>query len=134
MIRTQFLRIACFGLACVLAASVLVPTVGCTTRRPGVTVTDGYLKRYTEFSVDEVARGVESAYRDFGVIPTKQFARSFSHGDGFEFTAINHQNTRFLVRIKPSSTGATEVGVKVTPGENEGAALQLMERVIAYAG
>lgn len=113
---------------------MVVPSAGCTTRRPGVTVTDGYLKRYTEFSVDQVAAGVEAAYRDFGVIPTKQFTRTFPNGEGYEFTAINHQNTRFLVRIKPSTTGATEVGVKVTPGESEGAALQLMERVIAYAG
>ena len=113
----------------VLALAALMMMPGCKAKRPGVTVLHGYHLRYTSYSLSQIADATEQVFDEQGVLPSKQALEDQTIG----FTASNAQGVQWHIKIRPES-GATRLAVRVEPGHDEGASLQMIDEIIAKAG
>jgi len=102
---------------------------GCTTKRPGVTITNGYFLRYTSHAPAHVAAAADAVFADWGLAKTKD-QRS---GSKAELIGLNHQGTKWHIKVRPEDT-ATRLAVRVEPGHSEGASLRMIDAIMTKLG
>lgn len=117
-----------FGLAClaVLLAAGMALGAGCSKKRHGVEVTDGYFLRFTTHAPARVADAAESVFTEWGLAKTQD-----ERGDEqTELVGRDRQGVTWRVDVRPKDT-ATRLAVRVEPDADQGKSLKMINAIMA---
>jgi hypothetical protein len=115
----------------VLAAALVLLATGCAERRPGVNKRFGSFESFVNADAARVYEASEQVMSELNFMRVE--GGRLSNGN-YRLVCRNEQETRITLDIVQLRDGATRLGVKVAPGENEGLSLTIADKIMQKVG